>query len=85
MLLDISFFRGDKTKDAIEIFKLNVQAYPNSSNVYDSIGEAYMMDGNKEEAILKLQKSLELNPGNDNAVKCLRNYRIGGYRFIKSV
>jgi tetratricopeptide (TPR) repeat protein len=69
--LGYQLLQGDKTKDAIEIFKLNVQAYPNSSNVYDSIGEAYMMDGNKEEAILNYKKSLELNPGNDNAVKML--------------
>ena len=36
-----------KNKEAIEIFKLNVEAYPESWNVYDSLGEAYMNDGQK--------------------------------------
>jgi len=34
----------DKIKEAIEIFKLNVEEYPESGNVYDSLGEAYMID-----------------------------------------
>lgn len=65
--LGYEILKTGKTKDAIEIFKLNVIAYPNSFNVYDSIGEAYMMDGNNEMAILNFKKSLEFNPGNKNA------------------
>lgn len=62
-----------KTKDAIEILILNSEAYPNSSNVYDSLGEAYMINGNNELARLNYNKSLELNPGNENAKKMLEN------------
>ena len=62
-----------KTKDAIEILILNSEVYPNSSNVYDSLGEAYMIDGNNELARLNYNKSLELNPGNENAKKMLEN------------
>lgn len=69
--LGYQLLQSNKISDAIEIFKLNIEAYPNSSNVYDSIGEAYMMDGNKEQAIINYQKSLELNPGNDNARKMI--------------
>ena len=65
--LGYEILKTGKTKDAIEIFKLNVIAYPNSFNVYDSIGEAYMMDGNDELAILNFKKSLEINPENKNA------------------
>ena len=65
--LGYQILQTGKTKDAIEIFKLNVIAYPNSFNVYDSIGEAYMMDGNNELALLNFKKSLELNPENKNA------------------
>jgi len=54
-------------KEAIEIFKLNVEAYPESGNVYDSLAEAYMNDGNKELAIKFYLKSLEKDPSNDNA------------------
>ncbi len=37
-----------KVREAIEIFKLNVEAYPQSANVYDSLGQAYMTNGDKE-------------------------------------
>lgn len=60
-----------KNKEAIEILKLNAQIFPTSANVYDSMGEACMIDGNKELAILNYQKSLELNPSNTNAVEML--------------
>lgn len=60
-----------KNKEAIEILKLNADVYPNSANVFDSMGEAYMIDGNKELAIANYKKSLELNPSNMNAVEML--------------
>ncbi|MBS1551086.1 MAG: FKBP-type peptidyl-prolyl cis-trans isomerase [Bacteroidetes bacterium] len=62
-----------KTKDAIVILQLNAEVYPNSANVYDSLGEAYMIDGNRELAVQNYNKSLELNPRNDNARKMLEN------------
>ena len=49
-------------KYAIEIFKLNVVAYPNSPNVYDSLGDAYLADGQKELARENAKKALELLP-----------------------
>lgn len=58
--------------DAIEIFKLNVEAYPEASNPYDSLGEGYMLNGDKELAIKNYKKSLELNPDNTNAVEMLK-------------
>ena len=60
---------------AIRIFQLNVEAYPQSSNVYDSLGEAYMDDGNKTQAIANYQKSLALNPKNGNAVVMLESLK----------
>jgi len=63
--------KGD-LKAAIEIFKLNVEMYPKSANVYDSLGEAYMNKGEKELAIQNYQKSLELNPENENAKEMLK-------------
>jgi len=56
-----------KTADAIEIFKLNVERYPQSFNAYDSLGEAYRAHGDKELAVANYKKSLELNPQNTNA------------------
>lgn len=56
-----------KVTDAIEIFKLNVEMYPQSSNVYDSLGEGYMVHGDKELSIANYKKSLELDPKNTGA------------------
>lgn len=33
--------RADKTTEAIDVFKKNAGLYPNSANVYDSLGEAF--------------------------------------------
>ena len=61
--------------DAIEIFKLNTEAYPQSSNVWDSLGEAYMNKGDKELAIKNYEKSLALDSSNTNAVEMLKKLR----------
>jgi len=56
-----------KIAEAIEIFKLNVEMYPQSANTYDSLGEAYMTHNDKELSIANYKKSLELDPNNPNA------------------
>ena len=60
------------TQEAIALFKLNVEMYPNGFNTYDSLAEAYMVQGDHEAAIKNYRKSLELNPGNTNAVTMLK-------------
>lgn len=52
---------GDK-QGAIEILKLNAVAYPNSPNVYDSLGDAYLADGQKDLARQNAKRALELLP-----------------------
>ena len=64
-----------KFGDAIRIFQLNVEAYPQSSNVYDSLGEAYMDAGDKPLAIANYERSLDLNPKNGNGAKMLEKLR----------
>jgi uncharacterized membrane protein len=66
--LGYELIRAHKLKEAIRIFQLNVEAYPQSGNVYDSLAEAYMDDGNKLQAIANYQESLQLNPKNRGAV-----------------
>jgi len=60
---------------AIDIFTMNTFAYPNSANVFDSLGEAYMNKGDKTLAIKNYEKSLELNPNNENAKDMLTELR----------
>ncbi|MEK6321916.1 MAG: serine hydrolase [Acidobacteriota bacterium] len=61
-----------RVKDAIEILKLNVEMFPQGFNTYDSLGEAYMVNGDKNLAIQNYKKSLELNPKNTGAVEKLK-------------
>ena len=61
-----------KFQQAIRILQLNVEAYPQSGNVYDSLAEAHMDDGNKPQAIVNYQKSLQLNPTNRGTVEVLK-------------
>src|SRR5215211_5752066 len=64
--------RSGKPREAIEIFKLNVEAYPQAFNTYDSLAEAYMTINERELAIQNYKKSLELNANNTNAVEVLK-------------
>ena len=60
------------TQEAIALFKLNVETYPAGFNTYDSLAEAYMVQGDREAAIKNYRKSLALNPNNTNAVSKLK-------------
>ena len=70
--LGYQLLRSGKPKDAIEIFKLNVEAYPQASNTYDSLAEAYMTVNERELAIQNYKKSIELNPNNTNAIEVVK-------------
>lgn len=69
--LGYGLLQSGKKLEAIEIFKLNVEAYPQAFNPYDSLGEAYMVNGDKDLAIANYKKSLELNPKNIGATNAL--------------
>jgi CubicO group peptidase (beta-lactamase class C family) len=64
--------RSDNIDDAIEIFKLNIEVFPDAFNPYDSMGEAYMEKGEIELAIKYYKKSIEINPGNNNGIEKLK-------------
>ena len=70
--LGYELLRQNKLKEAIVIFRLNVEFYPVSSNVYDSLAEVLAKSGETEEAIKSYRKSLELNPNNSGAVEALK-------------
>jgi CubicO group peptidase (beta-lactamase class C family) len=61
-----------KIADAILVFQENVALHPGSWNVYDSLGEAYVTNGDKELAVKNYRKSVELNPKNENGSEALR-------------
>ena len=61
-----------RTKDAIEIFKLNVEMFPKSGNPYDTLGETYLADGQKDLALANYKKAVELDPKNANALQIVK-------------
>ena len=79
------FLQAGKVKEAAAIFKLNTIAFPKSSNVYDSYGEALMALGNKTEAIENYKRSVQLNPGNEAGIKILKDNGIKTDDLIKKV
>jgi tetratricopeptide (TPR) repeat protein len=60
---------------AIEVFRLNVSAFPRSPNAFDSLGEAYRTRGDRDLAIQSYEKALELDPGMRSATEALRELR----------
>lgn len=64
-------YRKKMVKEAIDIFKLNIELYPEYANGYDSLGEAYMVNRDKKLAIKYYAKALEMDPNNKNAVEKL--------------
>jgi len=70
--LGYRFLAAKKTKMAVAVLRYNVGRYPLSSNVYDSLGEACLEDGHREEALRMYRKALELDPKNDNARQVVR-------------
>ncbi len=61
-----------KVESAIDVFEIVVMAFPESANAYDSLAEGYMLAGNRELAISNYEKSLVLNPKNNNASSKLK-------------
>jgi len=56
---------------AIALFQIIIELFPGSWNAYDSLGEAYLAAGQAALAVRFYEKSLELNPRNENAVRML--------------
>lgn len=73
--LGYSLLRQDRIPEAIRIFEQNVISYPDSANTHDSLGEAYFMDGQLEEAVKSYTRSLQLDPGNTNATDMIARIR----------
>lgn len=74
-VLGYEYLQERKLNEAIAVFKLNVEAYPKSSNVYDSLGEAYALAGEKELAIKNYEKSVELDPKSQSGIDALKKLK----------
>jgi CubicO group peptidase (beta-lactamase class C family) len=74
-LVGYMLIAAKRLDDAIAVLGRNVAEYPQGFNTYDSLGEAYMRNGQKELAIQNYEMSLKLEPRNDNAVAMLKKLR----------
>jgi tetratricopeptide (TPR) repeat protein len=64
-----TLIRKEEVDKAIEVFEINVREYPESSNAYDSLAEAYMIAGKDELAIENYERSRKLDPENTEVEK----------------
>lgn len=65
-------FMPDRAKLAQRIFQLNVELFPDSWNVYDSLAESYMVQGDRDKAVELYEKSMAINPQNENGLEKLK-------------
>jgi len=65
-------------RDAIAIFQLNAEQFPESANAWDSLAEGYLKAGDRARAVEYYQKSLQLDPRNESAREKLRELGAGG-------
>jgi len=71
-ILGYQLLNRSMVDEAITIFQMNVSAYPESGNVYDSLAEAYANKGETKQAVQYYLKSLEKDPNNGNASVMLK-------------
>ena len=70
-ILGYELLENEKIDEAIAIFKLNGEIFPESFNVYDSLGDAYLAQGNEESAVRYFAKALEINPKSMDTIEKL--------------
>jgi CubicO group peptidase (beta-lactamase class C family) len=73
--LGYDLMANQRISDAIQIFALAVELFPQSANAYDSLGEAYMNAGQRDLAIRNYQRSLDLDPENQHAARMIAELR----------
>ena len=70
-----SLLEGNDSAGAIQVFKLNAETFPDSSNVWDSLGEAYLKAGDFKNAQENYEKSLRLDPKSQSAKEALKKIK----------
>ena len=69
--LGYQLLQRGRIDEAVVVFELNTETYPEAFNAWDSLGEAQLAAGQREKAVASYRRSLELNPENTNAVTVL--------------
>jgi hypothetical protein len=75
--LGYRLLRAGSVAEAIEVFRLNARVFPMSANVWDSLGEALLAAGHRDEAIAAYRRALEIDPAFASAAQALE--RLGAH------
>ncbi len=67
--------QAGENEAAVQMFTLNAKRFPQSWNVYDSLGEAHAKLGNNQQALFNFEKSIQLNPINDAGIERVEELR----------
>lgn len=84
-LAGYQLLNSGKVEEAMAIFKINVESFPNSFNVYDSYGEALFTHGDTILSIENYKKSVQINPDNENGIRILNGLGIETNSLITKV
>ncbi|WP_147296649.1 serine hydrolase domain-containing protein [Flagellimonas nanhaiensis] len=60
--LGYQLLQMDLINEAVEIFRINKDEYPQSANTYDSYGDALLAKGDEVNALINFKKAYELDP-----------------------
>jgi len=71
-LLGYHLLQHGRAAAAVQVLTLNAEEFPESGNAYDSLAEAWLAAGDTARAVANYQRSLKLDPGNQNAVQLLQ-------------
>ena len=80
--LAYELLNAGRTAEAVAIFQLNALAYPDDANSFDSLGEGYLRNGDRQLAIDALRKALSLRPRpevRENSMRLLRELGVDIY------
>ena len=73
--LGYTHLQAGRTQQAVQLFRVNTMAYPWSANTFDSLGDAYLANGQNELALRASEKAIELlakDPGGEDRKKAIR-------------
>jgi glyoxylase-like metal-dependent hydrolase (beta-lactamase superfamily II) len=72
-----AFIQQDRIDEAVRMFEINVELFPESWNTYDSLGEALLRKGETDAAVAMYEKSLVLNPESPSGKEALATIKSG--------
>lgn len=75
-MLGYRLIQHGKISEAVEVFKMNIELFPNSPNVYDSLGECYLFLGDKKKALESFGKIKSIDPNHSASERIIKNIEI---------